>query len=334
VTPRTIPLVLLALLAAPALAPAQPRDASLAATRRDLIDQARTARTSGDHARSLDLAQRAGQIEMSVSLRRFISEEHETLGRVAEAMNNAESCVREGGSARDNAAHVDACRAIAGRMQSRVGRVTVAAPSPPPAGLRVRVAGNEVPPAVWGVPLLVTPGAVTIDAEAPSFRAFHREVTVGVGAVESVTVALEALPAPAPVVAAPAPVVAAPAPAVVAAPVQPPFPPPPSGAGVGPFVLMGVGALGLGGAVAFLSLAAGDEGEACADDPSLLCETAQAETFRTAGWVSLGVGISAAIGGVVWFFVGRGSGGGNASRATLTGAPLPGGGTLGVRLVF
>lgn len=332
-TPRIIP-ALLALLAVPSLAPAQPRDPSLAATRRDLIDQARAARTGGDHARALDLAQRAGQIEMSLSLRRFIGEEQESLGRVAEAMNSAESCVREGGSARDNAAHVDACRAIVARMQSRVGRVTVVAPTPPPAGLRVRVAGNEVPPAVWGVPMLVTPGTVAVDAEAPSYRAFHREVTVAVGGVEPVTVTLEALPAPV-AVATPAPVAVAAAPApVVAAPVQPPPPPPSSGAGVGPFVLMGVGALGLGGAVAFLTVASGDEGEPCADDPSALCETARADTFRTLGWVSLGVGVSAAVGGVVWFFLGRGSSGSSAPRATLTGTPLPGGGTLGMRLVF
>jgi hypothetical protein len=336
VKPRFSPAALtLALLVDASAASAQPRDASLAATRRDLIDQARAARTAGDHARALDLAQRAGQIEMSLSLRRFLSEEQESLGRVADAMNNAETCVREGGSARDNAPHVDACRAITGRLQARVGRVTVTAPTPAPAGLRVRVAGNEVPSVVWGVPLLVTPGPVTIDAEAPMFRPFHRDVTVGVERIEPVAITLEALPptpiaAPSPAVAV-APVAApAPAPVINVAPVQLPSA---AGAGAGPFVLMGVGALGLGGALAFLAVAAGDSGEPCADAPSTLCESASAGTFRTLGWVSLGVGVSAAIGGVVWFFLGRSSGA-PPPRATLTGAPLPGGATLGVRLVF
>jgi hypothetical protein len=44
-----------------------------------------------------------------------------------------------------------------------------------------------VPSVVWGVPLLVTPGAVTVDAEAPSYRPFHRELTVAVGSVEVVS---------------------------------------------------------------------------------------------------------------------------------------------------
>lgn len=326
----------LALLAHATLAAAQQPSSPLAATRRDLIEQARAARSSNDHARALDLAARAGQIEMSLSLRRFIGEEQESLGRVAEAMNTAETCVREGGGARDNAAHVEACRALSARLQPRVGRLSVVAPTPAPTGLRVRVAGNEVPAAVWGVPMLVTPGAVTIDAEAPSFRPYHREVNVAVGAVASVPIELDALPPPPPATALPAPVVApTPAPVVMTAPpaTVPPAPQP-SGPGVGPIVLMGAGALALGGAVTFLALSYGDAGVPCADNPSLNCVSPQADTFSTLGWVSLGVGVSAVVGGLVWFVVGRGSTSQSAPRATLTGAPLPGGGTLGLRMSF
>ncbi|MFO0607242.1 MAG: hypothetical protein U0324_29030 [Polyangiales bacterium] len=337
-TPRPAPLAAaLALVAAAPLAAAQSGDPALAATRRDLIEQARAARTANDHPRALDLAARAGQIEMSPSLRRFIAEEQEAAGRVAEALNSAELCVREAGAARDGAAHVEACRAVAGRVQPRVGRVTVTPPSPPPPGLRVRVAGNEVPAAVWGVPVIVTPGAVVVEAEAPSFRAFRREVTVAVAGSQTVAVALEA----APVEPAPAPTAPVPAPAVTPPVVAPPpveHPPPPvqpaGGTSVGPFVLMGVGALALGGAAAFLALSYTDAGEPCADNPAELCTTAAADTYNTLGWVSLGVGVSAVVGGVVWFVLDRRAPSTSAPRATLTGAPLPGGGTLGLRLTF
>jgi hypothetical protein len=63
------------------------------------------------------------------------------------------------------------------------------------------------------------------------------------------------------------------------------------------------------------------------------CATASADTFGTLGWVSLGVGVSAVVGGVVWFVLDRRAPAA-APRATLTGAPLPGGGTLGLRLTF
>jgi hypothetical protein len=330
-TPRTVSVAItLALLAGASSAAAQTSSPELAGARRDLIEQARAARTANDHARALDLAQRAGQIEMSASLRRFIAEEQEAAGRVAEAMNSAELCVREAGASRDNAPHAAACRAIAGRVQPRVGRITVTAPATPPPGLRVRVAGNEVPAALWGVPVIVTPGAVAVDAEAPAFLPFHQEVNVAAGASGSLTLALEAAPvaaAPPP----PAPVVVAPTP--VLTPPPPPPPAPTGGSSAGPFVLMSVGALALGGAAAFLALAYTDAGEPCAIDPTLTCTTAAADTFGTLGWVSLGMGVSAVVGGVVWFVLDRRPPA-TAPRATLTGAPLPGGGTLGLRLTF
>jgi len=324
--------VTLALLAGAASAAAQ--TPALAGARRDLIEQARAARAANDRPRALDLAQRAGQIEMSVSLRRFITEEQEAAGRVAEAMNGAELCVREAGSSRDNAPHAEACRAVAARVQPRVGRLTVTAPTPLPPGLRVRVAGTDVPAALWGVPVIVTPGAVAVDAEAPSFRPFHQEVNVAAGATGSLTVALEAEPA-APVLAVLPPtarVDTTPPPPPVVAP--PPAPVVPAGGNsVGPFVLMGVGALALGGAAAFLALSYTDAGEPCADGSGALCSTAAADTYGTLGWVSLGVGVSAVVGGIVWFVLDRRASP-SAPRATLTGAPLPGGGSLGLRLTF
>jgi hypothetical protein len=61
--------------------------------------------------------------------------------------------------------------------------------------------------------------------------------------------------------------------------------------------------------------------------------TGSAATLGTLGWVSLGVGIGAAVGGVVWFVLDR-SGRQSGSRATLTATPLPGGGVLGLAGTF
>jgi hypothetical protein len=325
-TPRTALLAALAAVLIAGPAGAQGANPALAATRRDLIAQALAARAANAHPRALDLAQRAGQIEMSVSLRRFIAEEQESVGLVAEAMNSAELCVREGAGARDASVHVDACRAMSARIQGRIGRLTVSPPSPPPDGLTVRIAEQEVPSAVWGVPVIVTPGAVVVEAAAPRFLPFRREVRVAVGESASLTLALEAAPPP-PVV----PVQAAPTPPP--APLSAPVAPTPRGTSAGPFVLMGAGALVLAGATTFLVLSASDPGEPCADDPTLLCVTGSAATLGTLGWVSLGVGIGAAVGGVVRFVLDR-SGRQSGSRATLTATPLPGGGVLGLAGTF
>lgn len=332
-SPRTSPgpalLTTLAAVLAAGPAGAQGANPALAATRRDLIAQALAARAANAHPRALDLAQRAGQIEMSVSLRRFIAEEQESVGLVAEAMNSAELCVREGASARETAVHVDACRALSTRIQGRVGRLTVSPPAPPPDGLTVRIAEQEVPSAVWGVPVIVTPGAVVVEATAPRFLPYRREVRVAVGESASLTLALEAAPPPPPTPVTPVAVAPTPPPA----PPSPPVAPASQGTSAGPFVMMGAGALVLGGATTFLVLAATDPGEPCADDPTLLCVSGSAATLSTLGWVSLGVGIGAAVGGVVWFVLDR-NGRTSGPRATLTATPLPGGGTLGLAGTF
>ncbi len=144
-TPRTALLAALAAVLIAGPAGAQGANPALAATRRDLIAQALAARAANAHPRALDLAQRAGQIEMSVSLRRFIAEEQESVGLVAEAMNSAELCVREGAGARDASVHVDACRAMSARIQGRIGRLTVSPPSPPPDGLTVLRGRDQSP---------------------------------------------------------------------------------------------------------------------------------------------------------------------------------------------
>ena len=69
-------------------------DADMAA-RRLLLEQAQQARTGGDHTRALDLASRAGRISMTASVRRFIAEEENSLGRYASALGSFGCLVTE-----------------------------------------------------------------------------------------------------------------------------------------------------------------------------------------------------------------------------------------------
>lgn len=110
------------LLASQAAAQADPE--VMAASRAELINEAREARIAGDHARALDLGLRAGQLAMSTALRRFIAEEQTALGILGAALDSAELCVRE--AERDpsptSAIHASACEALAGRLRPRVAR--------------------------------------------------------------------------------------------------------------------------------------------------------------------------------------------------------------------
>src|SRR5258706_16394156 len=72
-------------------------DEPTAAARRALITDAQQASDHGDHRHALDLALRAGQLRMSATLRRFIAEEQNELGRFVEALNSARLCIEEAG---------------------------------------------------------------------------------------------------------------------------------------------------------------------------------------------------------------------------------------------
>jgi hypothetical protein len=171
--------------------------------RRLLVESALRARDTGDHASALALAQSAGEMRPTSSLTRFIAEEHEALGHLAEAYDSAQRCLRLAEAEEPSANHsavIVGCRSIASELRPRVALLSLTAPVPPPAGLIVRVEGTAR--TVGGEPFAVTPATVRIDADAPGWQPFHTSVVVDAGQEAAVTVAL-VRPAPEPAPALP-----------------------------------------------------------------------------------------------------------------------------------
>jgi len=186
------------------------------ATRRLLLDRAQVARGSGQHAEALELYQRAGQIQMTPSVRAFIAEEQLRTGRLAEAMGSADLCLRDLGAVaavRDRAAIESHCRGLRDDLRLRVGELVVEVPTPAPEGLRVTVGGAELSAVLYGLAAVTTPGTVDVVASVGGVERWRRSVTVV--ARETATVRVELPPDEAP---APVAVVAVPPPAVVVAP--------------------------------------------------------------------------------------------------------------------
>lgn len=150
------------------------------ATRHELLDQAMGARERDDHQRALDLAERAGQIRMTASLRYFIAEEQAALSLVTDALASAETCVREVGrepASRNRNAVEANCRRLTEQLRARTGFVVVAFPNVP-AGVIVNVAGHPVPPHLWGVPYVVGAGRVIVEARADGYVSYREEILV------------------------------------------------------------------------------------------------------------------------------------------------------------
>lgn len=191
---RPAPLLALSFALLPLAAGAQ-TTAELEATWRLLVGQAQAARASGDHARALDLGLRAVSIHASPSLYRFVAQEQSHLGLVVPALTSAQRCVdalAADRNAPERAATLATCTALVRELQGRVGHLIIEVPGSAPAGLTVTVAGSVMPPALYGLPYLVTPGDVTIDATAPGRSPLHRSVTVTAAGTVPVRVELPA----------------------------------------------------------------------------------------------------------------------------------------------
>jgi hypothetical protein len=166
-------------------------------TRQELIDRALEASKVGDHQAALSLAKRAGILRMTPSLRMFIAQEQELLGMLAEAYGNARQCTAEAEAdlgLDDRARILARCRALKGTLVGRVAHLVVTLTAPAPPGTHVRVAGEEIDPALLGTPLVVSPGKVTIAVVAPGFAPYEAEITLAEASEAEVAARLEPSP--------------------------------------------------------------------------------------------------------------------------------------------
>ena len=185
--------------AVPRLVAAQTTDVQMA-NRRLLLLRAQEARDAGRHDEALDLASRAGEIQMSSSVRMFIAREHFTLEHLAEALDGAERCLAEVArdplpNARDRQVIQGVCQQLTDTLRARVAHVVIVAPAQVPPGLRVTLGGREVPPALYGQPSVVNPGSVVIEATAEGREPFTRTVQTGSGQTETIALVLPTQPA-------------------------------------------------------------------------------------------------------------------------------------------
>lgn len=184
----------LVVIAATSVANAQDTlDPNLLASRREMVDRATQARNAGRHEEALDLATRAGRIQMTPSLRLFVSQEQQAVGQLAEAMGSALQCQSE--ASRDTAASGRQVERICGeiitQLRSRVGRVLVTVSNPPVGGgMHVFVANRELPAMLLGNDYVVTPGDVIVRVIAPDFQEYSSNVRVLPGTTVPLVVTL------------------------------------------------------------------------------------------------------------------------------------------------
>lgn len=305
-------------LSASTMAAAQP---AAEVARRALIEEATAAARAGDHARAIELGDRAAAIRVSPSLRYLLAREHLALGHAVDALDHAGACIaraRGDATVPDRDALLQRCEDIAREAERGVARLTVHVPSPAPEGLRVTVAGAPLDPALVDIPLPQTPGAVAVSATAPGHEALQRSLTLAAGERYTLDVVL----APAPVVAPPP---------VETPPVEAPprrVAPPAAASGAAPWIFGGVGlaAIVAGGILGGLSLDAQSRRDAACppdgacDVPTAIDLDARGRDLALGANVAFATGGALLLGGVVWWAVARVSR--RSSRVAVEGARI------------
>jgi hypothetical protein len=162
------------------------------APRRELLDRAMRAAESGNEALALELATRAGELQMTTSVRAFIALRQNALGRYQEAMSNAIVCVREAtyNAIPQREAVLHSCEDLVRQLQPRVARITVVVPDTAPRTTTVRINGRPLHRAFWGQPYIVTPGTVTVEVAVGDRAILTRSLAIGAGAQAEVPVVI------------------------------------------------------------------------------------------------------------------------------------------------
>lgn len=291
-------------LAQPATSPPAARVLTPAevSARRELIAQGQRAQRAEQWAEALALFERAAALQMTPSLRLNIAQVQRSVGRLAEAMGNAELCRQEAqrdATLRGREAIITESAALTDALNHEVARVVVQVATPCD-GLEVHVGETTLTPTLYGLPYVVSAGVVEVTARAPGYRMFARRVSIDRGESVTVEITLERSES------------TQQNPRERTGPLLPP-PPPPRTAGPGPWVLMGLGGAGLvaGGVLWGLSAsAAGALNSECPMGTTLrLCPSTVNIDERVNGVNGLALGAVIAgsagaaltLGGALWF---------------------------------
>src|SRR5882724_3390142 len=162
--------------------------------RRSLLEQAQTARAEARHQDALAFCRRALQLKSSSSLRRFAAEELATLGRAAEAYNEAQRCIREAATEPPSANHdvvFLGCRTLAHGLSAQVALLSFDWGGDESSSVVVQANGVTLDA---GHENAVAPGTLNIEAVLPARPRFTEALQLAAGEAKTLSIRFESPP--------------------------------------------------------------------------------------------------------------------------------------------
>ena len=157
-----------------------------------LIADAKEAHKNHDHARARELAQKALTMRATPSLQELAAREASESGDFAFAFLTGQKCLLEANrdaNLPDKDRLVKACTSIVAKVKDKIAYVVVKV-ADAPRNARITIGGQELHEAALGSPYVVNPGDIKVEADAPDYQAFQRDVHVSVTETKQVSITL------------------------------------------------------------------------------------------------------------------------------------------------
>jgi len=303
-------------LAAPCLlAPARHAHAQQASITRDqaraLFDEALALEAAGDYNRALEKLQQAASYKRTPHIRYNIALCYEKLNRLVQALGEYRIALADAEADANGAKVAKEIRRAIDALEPRIPSIVITR-GDNAIGATITIDGKDVDAAEMAQGAIVDPGTRVVEAQAPGFEPFRREVRVSEGAQEKIEVSLKPRTRVAPPVATTSPD-EKPGPSA-----EPPPAPEPSGTSAtatAGWIVTGLGVVSLGASGYFYtrrSKAISDLESVCGADKSSCPASArdkydQGKTDTLIANTTLGVGSAALLTGVILIISGSAS---------------------------
>jgi hypothetical protein len=149
----------------------------------------------GDFAGALILFQDVARQSASPNARLYTARCFRELGRLPEAYEELSLAIRSADASSANQARYvatrDAAAAERAALVSKIAILTLALADQPP-GLTLKVGDRSIEPTNLRDPVALVPGAVVVEASAPGWEPFRKELTIEAGTSDTLAVVLRA----------------------------------------------------------------------------------------------------------------------------------------------
>jgi len=172
--------------------PCYASDAADKAAAEALFQAGKALMERGEYSDACEKFRASQDLDAGLGTLLYLADCYEKTGRTASAWATFEEAASVAASRSDTIRH-EIARGRAADIKPRLSYVLIRAATPPPEGAVVTRDGRHVPSSIWGVPVPVDPGPMTIQVSAPGYQTARFDLSIPPQTPAPIEVVLPAL---------------------------------------------------------------------------------------------------------------------------------------------